>query len=486
MSSARLLKNTGMMGIAKMLHPVISFFLFLTIIKFLGADGFGVYSTVFAYYTFFQIIASFGLKTLFAREVAKHPDDAGKYFLNGSLVIFPVSLINTGIMLILVHFLGYSEEVFLLSVLYGVAILGHAFNDMLEGFFTGLQKIGFIAAMFLFENVIRSLVTIFLLYQGYGLFMIGYVFIILKYITSLLYLYFIFKETGFSLPKFQSQFLLDLLKLARPFIGTLIFVTIFWRADIMILSKLRTLDEVGVYNAAYRFFWLFALLYKSFVLSFFPIISKSYHEDIDYYHRLCRKVIKIVILICIPIILMIFGFAEKLIPLLGEDFIPSVAVLKILGVAIFPYALSELFGHMLLASNRQKIDFYINGIKMIFNIGLHFLLISRWGVIGAAWAIAISYLFNILMQIPFILKYSLDVQFKMILEFTGRLIPALLCIGGFVYFIPLQDWIKYSLALVIFVNLVWWGNVISKQDKVVIRQVFEQKKRNGMRRDEAS
>ncbi len=482
-SSARLLKNTGMMGVAKIIHPVVSFFLFLTIAKFLGKEGFGKYTTVFAYYTSFQVLASFGFRTLLAREVAKFPYYADKYLLHSSLIVLPVSLLNIGCMLVLVYILGFSQELLFLSFFYGLAILGHALNDMLEGYFAGLQKISLIAAMFLFENMIRILVTIYLLYHGYGLFMIVYVFVIMKYIATSLYVYFALRTIDFSLGKFNFKFFIQLFHLLKPFIGTLIFVTVFWRADIMILSKLRSIEDVGIYSAAYRFFWLFVLLYKSFVISFFPVISKSYHKDEDYYHRLCRKVIKIVILICIPVILMIYGFSDKLILLLGDDFIPSVTILKILGLGILPYALSELFGHMLLASNQQKIDFWINGIKMVVSIGLHFLLISLWGVNGAAWAISLSFILNILIQFPYILKFSLDVRFKMILEFLIKLIPALIVLCAIIYFIPVEAFIVYPIVLILYLIFIWFGNIISKQDKAIIRQIWEQKKQNGVQNE---
>ena len=87
----RLTINAIFIMAAKGLQPIISFAMILAIGRKLGVTAFGIFSTAISYILIFQIIASFGLRTLITREVAKHRDHVQSYIVNSLYIAIPLS-----------------------------------------------------------------------------------------------------------------------------------------------------------------------------------------------------------------------------------------------------------------------------------------------------------------------------------------------------------------------------------------------------------
>lgn len=77
--------------------------------------------------------------------------------------------------------------------------------------------------------------------------------------------------------------------------------------------------------------------------------------------------------------------------LFGNDYIESVAILRIYIWSSLGLFLSMAVSQYLMSENLVKTIFWLNFIAMVLNIVLNFIFIPTLGLIGSAWATLISY-----------------------------------------------------------------------------------------------
>jgi len=115
--------------------------------------------------------------------------------------------------------------------------------------------------------------------------------------------------------------------------------------------------------------------------------------------------LKILLFCLLPLPIIGLLFAEPVIQLVySGQYISSVPIFKILSLAYPILSLVLFLGTVLVASDRQKSWFVVTVAGAIVAIIALILLIPALGVIGAAWAMLISYVVSFLVAAYLISK----------------------------------------------------------------------------------
>ena len=77
--------------------------------------------------------------------------------------------------------------------------------------------------------------------------------------------------------------------------------------------------------------------------------------------------------------------------LFGSGYLESVGILKVYIWSSIGLFLGTAINQYLIAENLVKTIFILNFLTMIVNIGLNFVFINKFGLLGAAWSTLISY-----------------------------------------------------------------------------------------------
>jgi len=407
----KLFKNTGALVLSKGTQPFLSLALVLAIGRVLGVTVFGEYAFLFSYLTVFQILTSFGLKTLITREVARDGSSADKYLVNGPLIAIPLSFAGVLLMNIVVRLLNYPSQVVLATSILSLSLIASALSECFEGILTGFQRVGVVALAWIIENSLRVAVSLLLVLHGWGLIALVSVFVVTRFLNSLICLGFLLRYVPKGPFKVDFAFCKQVLRTAKIFALILIFVTLYWKADVLMLSKMKGATAVGYYSAAYKLVWFTMMIAQSFFTAFFPVVSELFKSSPKSFEKACKKAIRYLIMFTLPVAVAVALLSPKLILLLyGNEFTESVKVLRVLIWILIPYCVSEVFAHALLASDNQHIDLRVNGIGVLCNVLLNFLLIPKFGYLGAAIATLISINIYLCLQLPFVFKNLISIR----------------------------------------------------------------------------
>jgi PST family polysaccharide transporter len=183
-----------------------------------------------------------------------------------------------------------------------------------------------------------------------------------------------------------------LLREAMPLAAMAAFGVVNLRIDVVLLFAMRTEEEVGLYTAAVRIAEIVILASVAFTASVFPRLARLYAADPRAFVRVQTMGAKYLIAAVLPVSVAGAILARDVILFVyGDVYTASAFPFAILIVAEL-FVFLEIFNtYVLIASGRERFAAAFTIVAGIINVGANLVLITRWGIAGAALASLISY-----------------------------------------------------------------------------------------------
>ncbi len=167
--------------------------------------------------------------------------------------------------------------------------------------------------------------------------------------------------------------------------------SVYYRIDNIMIAGFRTITEVGLYNGAYQISEGVILFARVIMLVAFPKMSrlgmKNRSEFYTFAITLFWVLLSCAIIICV---VMLFAAQPLFLLILGNQYLGSVAIFKILLLSILIMFPGYLVTHALIALDLQYVFMYVILVCAAVNIMLNFFMIPAFGIKGAAWATVCS------------------------------------------------------------------------------------------------
>ena len=102
------------------------------------------------------------------------------------------------------------------------------------------------------------------------------------------------------------------------------------------------------------------------------------------------------LIIMLPAILVLFFFGDRLLGLLKGEYIQAFGLLRIIALSSFPVACYSLF--IPIQNVRMKVEsiLKLNALRCIMLLGLSYVLVNRYGILGAGYAWMATYMVMVL------------------------------------------------------------------------------------------
>ena len=164
------------------------------------------------------------------------------------------------------------------------------------------------------------------------------------------------------------------------------------RADQFIISIFVPASELGFYSVAANLAELPWILVRSFNPVFFKHIAVANRKERI---KLTNRIIRVTLLLFGIIYFSLFVVSDKLIILFyGDSFRFSATIIKFYIPGALLYALVSIFSKYFLAIGKPEKSSCIQILSAVVGIITYLMLIQIWGVIGAAAASSITYVFT--------------------------------------------------------------------------------------------
>lgn len=382
-----LLRNSTFYLGADTTIKVLGFIFNVYIVRQLGDERLGLYSTALAYAGIFSIIGDLGMTQYVTREIARGRCQADEVFWDLVSIRLILSLIAT----ILITASAYFVTSYQPNMVFGIFLvcLGffvHAFLGPVQIILSGHERIDQNSMLNTVVQVAFVTVGTLVLIKGqsfHSLIVATYIGIPVAALLGAI----IIRRLNLASLRFRitPKNWLPMLKASLPF--ALITFTLMAATDLdtVLLSLLRSPEEVGWYKAAYNLTFKLLFIKGALLSTLHPQMSRYYGVSKERVGKTFNTAFKILWAFSFPIALGTTFLAEPLVVLLYTDeFIKSGLVLAILIWALPFLNLSSLCGSITVASDKEKNAAKVYLASALLNLVSNLIAIPIWGYIGAA------------------------------------------------------------------------------------------------------
>ncbi len=387
----RVAKNTLVLVALRVLMPALAVGLVLMLSRYLGVEGLGRYTLAFSFLYLFNAVAPLGLGAIITRDGARNRAQLDGMLSNAMTLGAITSLTLTLAVAALAYLFDYDHETRVAIVILGLALLPCTIGTFQDSTFVALERMDYLAFGTLAEYVIKVGGGMLLLFLGFGLNSVLLLAVIGRVVGCVISAILLKRLNIHVRWALESETIRGLLKLAPTFLLIGIFATLYWRIDIFMLSKLKPVEEVGYYGAAWRILELAMVLPQSLCLSLYPQISASALSDLSQLRNIGRSAMRYLLVLSLPAAIGVTLLAAPLLQILyGEAFRAASHTLSILILTLVPYGIVRYHAYVLVGANHQRIDLTLNVVMSVLNVILNLILIPRYGHFGAAMATFVS------------------------------------------------------------------------------------------------
>ncbi|MER3523580.1 MAG: hypothetical protein C4326_05800 [Ignavibacteria bacterium] len=393
-------RNTSMLFLQQLVTWASTFVLLLFLPRYLGPVEYGRLFLVVSVTGMFLVLVNYGANFLLAKHVARERDHTASIVADAlvlRLLLWVVSLIG-----MIVFSLGadYPPPVTLMLIVAGIGLFWDAVATSLYGCYQGNELLQYTSAGIVAKRVFISIGSVVALLLGAHVMTILIILIVGSMIDALVLAGFS-KKMLTSSPRFSWQGVRRQLREGFPYFLLIVFGTIYYRIDTVMLSKMCPEPVVGWYGAAYRLFDSLSFVPHLINVALYPVLSRLWKDEAALHRRTVVRGIEYVLLAAIPITILVFVFSPEAIALLygSEHYEQSVLVLQLLTLGLVVLYIDMMLGTTLLSSDQQRKQALIAFAAIPLNIGLNFLLIPQFqvsvqnGGVGAAIGTVITELF---------------------------------------------------------------------------------------------
>jgi O-antigen/teichoic acid export membrane protein len=472
----RLLSNTILAFIANTIARVSSSILFIFIGREIGPQAAGVFNLGVTYYTILLALSTLGFHELLVREVAPRRDESNRYLTNYIIMRLATSLaLFLGLLLFLQLSLPYSEETKSVLRIMSLAIFPEAIFSLCQALFIAHERQAAPTLSALLNAAIRLGLGLFLLRQGAGAVAVAWVIPISTTISLLVFppaIVALARRTPQSVSaRFDFRFSMQQLRMTSGFVLLELFQTFNFQADTFIISILMTEADIGYYGASQTILAGVLMIPMALRMALYPLMARVDSENGNKLRYLYHKASQYTLMIGIPLAAGVTILAAPIIEFLfGPDFGPAIPALQISIWSIVFDLATVPNARLMLVKGRQTPASWLRGAGAVASVGFNLLLISRFGINGAALA-------RVLATAIFFLALYVYVQRNLLKDSILHLVirPVLAAVGMSLVVWYLQDsslLISIPAGIVVYGILIVLLGGVSEEDKAYFRQLW--------------
>lgn len=381
----RIFDNTLIQLVGKILATSLNLFAFAIMTRELGQSGFGEYTTVITFLSFFAIIADLGLTMVTVQMLGEAKKDEPRILGNLFGLRLLSSLLFISLAPLMVIFFDYSAGIKMGVLIAAASFIFNSLNQIMVGLFQTRLKMNRVAWAETLSRVVMLLGVIFSVKMNWGL--QGMLAATTLASLASFIMHFAFARRFAKIkPLFELSQWKQIMKLSWPLAITIAFNLIYLRADTLLLSIFKSQAEVGLYGAAYKIIDVLSSLPFMFAGVILPLMVLAWKErDRFKFNNLLQKSFDVLAMAAIPMVIGVQFLADETIVLVaGPEFIGAANIFRLLILAIAAIFLGNMMSHAVIAVNKQRKVIWIYILTSITSLAGYLILIPRFSYYGAA------------------------------------------------------------------------------------------------------
>jgi len=378
-------RNVTVQLVGRAVGTVFGLLTIAVLTRYLGTFGYGEFTTATSYLQFVGVLVDFGL-TLTVVQMLSEPGADEERILGNmvSLRIVTAAAVFVAAPLIALA-IPWSGLVHRAIAVGTLSFMFLSLHQIFVGLFQRTLRMELSALAEVLGRGALLAATVAVAAMDGGLVMVMIALGAGNLVMVAISLYFARRLRPFRL-RFEAAVLRVIFRRSWPIALSIICNLIYLRGDLIILSLVRSTEEVGLYGAAYKPLDVITVLPIMFMGLVLPLMVAAWaRADRDRVVRLLQRATDMVSLMAFPVIaggIVLSTPAMRF--LAGEEFAGSGPLLALLTVAAGCVFFGSLFGHAIVAIGRQRTMLWVYAGDALVSLALYLIFIPRFGAVAAA------------------------------------------------------------------------------------------------------
>ena len=389
MENKKIAINASWILVGRFFQLALTFITTMLVSRYLGPSENGKMIYVYSYIQLFLPICALGLNDIAVKELVDDREHNNEIL--GSMIVMRlfVSTLSMICAVILVSLFNNKPGYTTIAILQSFALLFQSFDGIMYFYQSKMlsKKSGTVYALaYVISSIFRIIGIV--LHKDVRWFAFAMSFDYIMIASLLLYVYYKDKNNlRFSFDRCRK-----LLSLSKHYIYAGLLVVIYGKVtDTLLLGKMIDETTVGYYGAATTLCNAWPFVLTAIIDSLSPVIIESHKTDKDEYEKKIKTLYALIFYISTLAAIMITLLSDIVITIAyGKAYQPASVPMKI-------YAWSTAFSYIGVArtswmqcEGKTKYETVISLFGAFSSIVLNFILISRFGIVGAALAAVLT------------------------------------------------------------------------------------------------
>lgn len=388
----KILGNTGWLFFDRILRLGLGLLIGVWVARYLGPEQFGLINYALAIVSLFTAVGTLGLNNIVVRDLVEDETTANLTLGTGCVLQLLGGVIAFALALVAISVMRPSDDVARVVVAVFGLVMVMKCTDVVRYWFEAKVQSKYIVWVENIAFVLFGAVKVFLILTKAP--MMAFVWIGVgesALVSTLILGVYAYQGKKLSEWRWKIDRARELLKDSWPLVLSGIATMVYMRIDQIMLGQLLGDKAVGVYSAAVRVSEVLYFIPMTIAASVFPAIIEARKHSLGKYEDHFTKLFELMFMISVGLALPMTLLAEWIMGFLfGGGYSESASVLVIhvwTGVFVFSGVASSRWFVM---EGLQRYSFYRTLFGGVINVLLNWLLIPRYGPVGAAWASVIS------------------------------------------------------------------------------------------------
>lgn len=382
---ATVARNTAFSAGGDLISKLASLAFYVVMARELGSTAFGHYMFALSLTVLLASLGGFGTDSLLTRAVARDREALHGLFFNSVALKVALGAV-LGVVAVLVSVAnGYGGAVQVTTALLAAAAIAEQVSKTVAATFLAYDDTRPTATGLILQRFTTAGAGIAALAGGSGIVPVAAIYLAgallgLAYVVRALVRREIRPRRELSVARARR-----VAAEAVPFGLKLVFSTAIFRIDSTILSLMKGGTAVGLYSAAYRALESTFFVVYGFEAALFPTLARLRRDTTPPVGQMYALAVKAVVALMTPVGLAFLLYARPILRLLyGGEYVPATTAMQWLGGAAALYGVSFMSSSLLVAQDAAKKVAWATGLIMLENIVLNLIFIPRYSLEGAA------------------------------------------------------------------------------------------------------
>lgn len=386
----KIAQNTGIQVIGKAAGMILSLITASMMLRYLGDDGAGQYTTVVSFLQIFGTLMDFGLYIVLVKTVADL-DDMNLPIVNNIFTLRIVSgLVFLGIAPVIALIIGQYNDAYTPTIIWGIVLTTGFFffismNQLLSAIFHKVLRADWIAIGEFTGKIVLLAATIVVIALDWNvlgilatLVLSAGVNVCITFFASRRYVQL---KLAFDWTQWKA-----IIQDAWPIALSIAFAVVYFKGDTVILTFFEPDEVVGWYGAPYKILEVLVTFPAMFAGLALPVITAAWkQQDTQRFTELFQRSWDAMMIVALPMVAGVWVTAPHIINIVaGPEFIPSIAVLRILIVATAAIFLGTLCSYVVVSLDKQRTMMWGYGFIALTSLIAYLYAIPQFGMQGAA------------------------------------------------------------------------------------------------------